>query len=183
METNKDLLLDDPLNNDVQSVTDVMPEPVTDVMPGSVPVSEPVNKSELDLLKLIGTFVNDKKLRIKLRSNEIKMINLILEQNPEFLRDLQEPLKKIFQDNAITVEDIPQMMILIRQISKLNSKKLKMKTTDVILLINTILIIIVESDYFLLKGDKESYINIINSITDILLSTVPEKNLCLKCKK
>jgi hypothetical protein len=135
------------------------------------------------LNQLLAKITNNKDflVSINLTENEINIINLILKNHPELLNNICNDIYDIVKDNVINVNDIPRIILLLKDVINLYSTKnnLKIKKNDIIDFIKNILIILINSD--IIKIDSENKILINNLI--ILSVQLLETNINIKLNK
>jgi len=145
-----------------------------DHVPASVPMTDASLNAVFILAQVIQKYADNKHTRFRLRDSEYKILTKILTNYPEFFGNLQEPLLAILSDGVVSFSDIPEMITIINTVSKLNIKKLKLKSQDILTLIGTIMFILVDSDTVKpCPGmSKEECIMMINVSIKTLESTV-----------
>ena len=135
------------------------------------------------LNQLLAKITNNKDflVSINLTENEINIINLILKNHPELLNNICNDIYDIVKDNVINVNDIPRIILLLKDVINLYSTKnnLKIKKNDIIDFIKNLLIILINSD--IIKIDSEDKILINNLI--ILSVQLLETNINIKLNK
>lgn len=144
-----------------------------------------------DFLTLLKEFLNSElkrdELKIKLSEKDIKLLKALSEKFPELFTTILKDLEKIMKDDVLDLTDIPNLVILIKDIYNIYSTKISTieKTTlnDSISIIKTIILLLLELDYIKVV-DKEKFIKLLDSSIELLSSTVTMNNsLCsfFKC--
>jgi len=131
----------------------------------------------------LSGFLGDKNIGLVIDHKTADNMRTILVQFPEIIADIDEHLMKILSDDVINMNDLPQIILLIKDVMNINAKDLKkMKITkkDVVNLIEKIIIILIETNVIKTDDKKESFIVALKLGMDILESTIDisEKSGC-----
>lgn len=133
--------------------------------------------------KLLADFLLDKtkvdKLKIDLNLNTkfLDFLKKVTESYPELLNDIEKSLSDIVSDKVIDSNDIPKLIVLIKNVYKNfndsnNFKKLfNVTIEDSIYFIKNIILILIELDYIKVK-DKNEVKQIIELCIDLLTTSV-----------
>ena len=133
--------------------------------------------------KLLADFLLDKtkvdKLKIDLNLNTkfLDFLKKVTESYPELLNDIEKSLSDIVSDKVIDSNDIPKLIVLIKNVYKNfndsnNFKKLfNVTIEDSIYFIKNIILILIELDYIKVK-DKNEVTQIIELCIDLLTTSV-----------
>lgn len=145
----------------------------------NVPVTiDPMKELLPDLIVFITKYIGTKSLKVKLNEAQLRVLNKVLTKYPQFFGELREPLLQILDDGKIDFTDIPEMIIIINKAAKMNLKKLKLKSSDILTLIGTIMFMLVDSDVIHTGDNKQLYLNLINVTIRTLESNVVGFNKC-----
>ena len=155
-------VINEPVNEPVKDVVnEPSNEPVKEVVnePSNEPVkevvNEPVNNVENKVVnellnKLIQKISQDKEFMniINLDQKSLDVINLILKNHPKILENICNDIKNITQDKEISINDIPSIILLCKDIFNLysESKKIKLTKIQIIEFIKNIIVILVKSN-------------------------------------
>lgn len=133
--------------------------------------------------KLLADFLIDKtkvdklKVDLNLSTQFLDFLSKITESYPELLNEIEKSLTDIVSDKVIDSNDIPKLVVLIKNVYKNfndsnNFKKLfKITIEDSINFIKNILLILIELEHIKVK-DKDSVIIIIDLCIDLLTTSV-----------
>ena len=155
---------------------------------------EEINQENIhldDFLTLLKEYLNSElkrdELKIKLSEKDIKLLKSLSEKFPELFTTILKDLEKIMKDDILDLTDIPNLVILIKDIYNIYSTKINTieKTTlnDSISIIKTIILLLLELEYIKVV-DKEKFIKLLDASIELLSSTVIINNsLCnfFKC--
>ena len=86
---------------------------------------------------------------IKLDTNSINVINLILNKHPKLIKDIEPHIKNIIFDNVVSAKDIPEILLLITDVLNTNAlqlNKLKLTRDQVINFVKNVFIILIETN-------------------------------------
>jgi hypothetical protein len=133
---------------------------------------------------LIKEKIGDKEFiqKIKLNEESIKVINLILGSNTTIFNDLSKHIKDVISDKVIDINDIPSIILIIKDIVNINTKqinKLKLTREQVITFIKNVLFILIESETIKVK-DKQTVEQLID-LSVQLLSTKINVQRVVRC--
>jgi len=139
-------------------------------------VKRQITPSNINLVQTALTgFLGDKNIGLVIDHKTADNMRTILVQFPEIIADIDEHLMKILSDDVINMNDLPQIILLIKDVMNINAKDLKkMKITkkDVVNLIEKIIIILIETNVIKTDDKKESFIVALKLGMDILESTI-----------
>lgn len=114
----------------------------------------------------------------------MEIMNTLLIHQLDMLKKMDENLSSIMKNGKLDVGDIPDIILLFKHTLNLYSpqlKYLKISRGDMILFIREILILIVSNELLEIKN-KDLYVKLIQSGTDLLSSTV-DLDETVNCKK
>jgi len=136
------------------------------------------NASTVSLIQLIQDFVlNQQKLNENtntLSPEGLKTINVLLMHELNMLNEIDKHLTSIFKNGKMDVSDIPDIILLIKNVCNMYSpklKKLNITRGELLKFIHDILIIVVKSDLTHIE-DQETCIKVINASTNVLEATI-----------
>jgi hypothetical protein len=124
----------------------------------------------LSIVELIMECIASKKASPK----SIDTMNILLKNELEMLKAMDANLISIMKDGKLDMADIPDIILLMKHTSNLFSPKLKtlkVNRRDLIIFIREVLIMVVSSDLLEIKN-REVYVKMIHSGTDLLEATV-----------
>jgi hypothetical protein len=133
--------------------------------------------------KLLADFLVDKtkvdklKVDLNLSTKFLDFLSKITESYPELLDDIEKSLADIISDKVIDSNDIPKLMVLIKNVYKKfndsnNFKKLfKITIEDSINFIKNIILILIELEHIKVK-DKDNVVIIIDFCIDLLTTSI-----------
>lgn len=148
------------------------------------------NSVESDLSNFIFDLIKEKidskefTEKIKLNEESIKVINLILKSNTTIFKDLSSHIKNVIADKVIDVNDVPSIILIIKDIINVNTKqinKLKLTREQIILFMKNVLLILIETETIKVKN-KETVTQLIE-LSVQLLSTKVNVQRVVKCFK
>ena len=165
------------LINDLKVVNE--PESVIE----SISIVEPIENEFLN--NLIQKFIEDKDFinKINLNQKNLNVISFIFKNHPEILKNIYKDIKKITEDKAITLNDIPEIILLCKDIFNLYSESNKIKLTKIEIIEfikNIVLFILFKSDLVKINdSDKELIINLINLSIKLLETKINLRKTCV----
>ena len=142
-----------------------------------------IEDKKMVMRKLLADFLIDKtkvdklKVDLNLSTQFLDFLSKITESYPELLNEIEKSLTDIVSDKVIDSNDIPKLVVLIKNVYKNfndsnNFKKLfKITIEDSINFIKNILLILIELEHINVK-DKDSVIIIIDLCIDLLTTSV-----------
>ena len=175
-------------NNVPEETTNLLDEPkvaehkVDDVVEESS-IELTIEDKKMVIGKLLADFLIDKtkvdklKVDLNLSTQFLDFLSKITESYPELLNEIEKSLTDIVSDKVIDSNDIPKLVVLIKNVYKNfndsnNFKKLfKITIEDSINFIKNILLILIELEHIKVK-DKDSVIIIIDLCIDLLTTSV-----------
>ena len=175
-------------NDVVDETTKLVDEPkvaehkVDDVVEESS-IELTIEDKKMVIGKLLADFLIDKtkvdklKVDLNLSTQFLDFLSKITESYPELLNEIEKSLTDIVSDKVIDSNDIPKLVVLIKNVYKNfndsnNFKKLfKITIEDSINFIKNILLILIELEHIKVK-DKDSVIIIIDLCIDLLTTSV-----------
>jgi len=176
--------------NQVSETTQLVTEP-TNLM--DIKLDEK-QKNVIDIGKILmsiladGTKLDELSMKLKLTKENISFMQDICNLSPELLSDIDDAIVSIVSDNVIDSKDVPQLVVLIKNVYKkfTDSKKLKniknITLEDSILFIKNLILILIEYDHIKVK-DRDSVVLIIDLCIDLLTTSIDMKiNLLDKIK-
>jgi len=180
------------INDVVEETTNLVEEPKVAEPKDEQKTDDVVEESSIELTiedkkmvmrKLLADFLMDKtkvdklKVDLNLSTQFLDFLNKITESYPELLNEIEKSLTDIISDKVIDSNDIPKLVVLIKNVYKNfndsnNFKKLfKITIEDSINFIKNILLILIELEHVKVK-DKDSVIIIIDLCIDLLTTSV-----------
>lgn len=128
------------------------------------------------MIQVIEDFMlNNKKLDDNALSPEgMQTINVLLKHELNMLNEIDKHLTSILKDGKIDAGDIPDFILLIKNVCNMYSpklKKLKITRDELLKFIHDILIIVVKSDLTRIEN-KDLCIKVIETCTCLLEATV-----------
>jgi len=131
---------------------------------------------ESDLIQIVETKIADAGFvfHLGLSTNEVYIIQLLLTQQPALFGDIGKQLSVIVKDGNVDPVDIPNIVLLIKDIINLKNssmRNLNITTKDLIDFIENILIILLESG-IIKTTDTMLYENILKSSVALLESSI-----------
>ena len=164
-----------------------------------VKLEEVKQKKLMNLATILGGLLVEEsklsELRVKLNLSPEYLILLkrICELSPDLLDEIDDSIADIVADKVIDSADVPQLVVLIKNVYKnfSDSKKLKslgnITLEDSINFIKNLLLLLIELDHIKVK-DKDNVILIIDLCVDLLTtsidvseSLVDKIKSCFKC--
>ena len=180
------------INDVVEETTNLVEEPKVAEPKDEQKTDDVVEESSIELTiedkkmvmrKLLADFLMDKtkvdklKVDLNLSTQFLDFLSKITESYPELLNEIEKSLTDIISDKVIDSNDIPKLVVLIKNVYKNfndsnNFKKLfKITIEDSINFIKNILLILIELEHVKVK-DKDSVIIIIDLCIDLLTTSV-----------
>lgn len=165
---------------------------------GEVRKPEEVSKSESEevvklddvtvesskLLTLFRNLFQDQEKKVKIGVNlhldekELALIEKIVDLVPELFDDLEKSVEKIYKDKVIDTKDIPEIIVLSKNVYKKfsNSASLKKKVKSItveesIQFIKNVLLILIEEEVIKVEKKKEIS-DVIDLCIDLLLTSM-----------
>lgn len=135
--------------------------------------------SALSIIELIKDCIASKDAS----PESIETMNTLLLNELEMLKAMDKNLVSIMKDGKIDIADVPEIILLMKHTANLYSPKLKtLKITrgDLVIFIREVLIMVVSSELLDIK-DRELYVKLIYSGTNLLEATV-ELDETVRCK-
>lgn len=148
-----------------------------------------------DIVDLLTNFVNDKfqidklKVSINISDKSVKLITLLLKASPEIFTKMANDIHIILSDGVLDLADLPQIIVLIKDIYNTNFKKIgknikNISINDSIDFIKDLILIMVELNYIIVDN-KRKIIKMVESSVNLLSSSIliaPTLfNLCCGC--
>ena len=138
-----------------------------------------INKVRSESLNFIKEYnINEKSLKI---------MNKIIENSPSVLEDITLKLKEVIKDEKITLTDIPNIILICKDIFNLHTslKTIKLSREEIIDFIKNLIIIFINLDFIKISNsDKELFINLVDLCIKLLETKVDLQKTCLlKCFK
>ena len=181
-EIKENELIDQPLQ---ESVKEQIQEPVKEQIqePVKEQIQEPVLVNEL-LMKIIKKISEDKQFidSINLDKKNLDIIYYIFNKHPKILENICNDIKNIIQDKIISINDIPSIILLCKDIFNLYSESNNIKLTkiEIIEFIKNIMIILVKGNLIKINdSDKKLIIDIINLSINLLETKVSLRKTCI----
>ena len=173
-EIKENELIDQPVQ---ESVQESVQEPVKEQ------IQEPVLVNEL-LMKIIKKISEDKQFidSINLDKKNLDIIYYIFNKHPKILENICNDIKNIIQDKIISINDIPSIILLCKDIFNLYSESNNIKLTkiEIIEFIKNIMIILVKGNLIKINdSDKKLIIDIINLSINLLETKVSLRKTCI----
>lgn len=154
---------------------------------------EPVNESKNDvenkvvnefLTLLIKKISEDKQFidTINLDKKSLDVIYFIFNRHPKILENICNDIKNITNDKVISVNDIPSIILLCKDIFNLYSESNNIKLTkiEIIDFIKNLLIILIKSDLIKINdNEKELIIDLINLSIKLLETKINLRKTCV----
>ena len=181
-EIKENELIDQPLQESVQeSVQEPVKEQIQE--PVKEQIQEPVLVNEL-LMKIIKKISEDKQFidSINLDKKNLDIIYYIFNKHPKILENICNDIKNIIQDKIISINDIPSIILLCKDIFNLYSESNNIKLTkiEIIEFIKNIMIILVKGNLIKINdSDKKLIIDIINLSINLLETKVSLRKTCI----
>lgn len=126
--------------------------------------------SALSIIELIKDCIASKDAS----SQSIETMNTLLLNELEMLKAMDKNITSIMKNGKLDVGDIPELILLMKHTANLYSPKLKtlkISRGDLILFIREILVMVVSNELLDITN-RELYIKLIHSGTDLLSATV-----------
>ena len=149
----------------------------------SISVIESIENEFLN--NLIQKFIEDKDFinKINLNQKNLNVISFIFKNHPEILKNIYKDIKKITEDKAITLNDIPEIILLCKDIFNLYSESNKIKLTKIEIIEfikNIVIFILFKSDLVKMNdSDKELILNLINLSIKLLETKINLRKTCV----
>lgn len=172
-------------------------EEITDLK--EIELEEQKQKKLLNLAEILTNLLleesklNEVKLKLNLDNEYLDLLRKISDMFPVLFQEIDESISEIVSDKVIDSNDVPRLMVLIKNVykkfsdsKKLNSIK-KITIEDSINFIKNLLLILIELEHIKVK-DKENVILIIDLCIDLLTSSIDVSSTiidklkeCFKC--
>lgn len=139
------------------------------------------------ILETVKSYINSKNVHLNLDSKTIEIINLILNQYPELFGNINDSVKSIMDDNKLDVNDIPALVLMIKDVINIDKnilEKLYITRSDAILVLEGVLIILIDENVIKTDGNKDSVKNLLKLSVKILeagielKTTIKKKWIC-----
>ncbi len=118
---------------------------------------------------------------LKLSKEEIDYIKLLLSDSPELFKKIEDNINIIIKDDKLDIHDIPQLILLITSVVKIDYKNMN-KKIDIINVIEYIINTIIESGILPLpQCDVPVVKNIIFSSLELLRTNTNIKKSFFNC--
>jgi hypothetical protein len=131
---------------------------------------------------ILQQLIKEDELKATLSTREIEVINLLLNNNIEILKQVNTHINNIIKDYTLDSNDIPDLILLISEVFNLyNTKlnKLKITRSDLIDFIRLLLVNMIKMNKVKVS-DKEMYIKLINLSLKLLETKINVKKV-IKC--
>lgn len=153
--------------------------------PSPIQIKPNHNEEILNLLKQLvcnETQLNKLKLSIHLSDKSIQIIQLFLKHSPEIFIEIANDVQIILSDGVLDISDLPQIILLIKDVYNINFKKINKKFTvnESIQFIQDFILLLIELNYFIVN-DKIKVIKIIDSSVQLLMSSIQVAPSLFKC--
>jgi hypothetical protein len=147
-----------------------------------VPLTKTVDASGNDIIVLLIKIlsseesVNKLKASIKISDKSVEFIRLLLNHSPEVFKSIDKDIKTIMVDGVLDVEDLPSVILLVKDVLNLNLDDIKsgvknLTVQDSIQFIKDLLLILIEEEYIIVN-DKNTIEKLIDACIDLLSSTI-----------
>lgn len=123
------------------------------------------------VFETVKNYMDTKDVRLNLNNNTIYIINRVLEQFPELFQNIDKHINVIIEDGKFDINDVPQIVLMIKDIINgdvKKFKKLKIRRSDAILLIEGILTILIDCDVLKTGNNKDSIKTLLRLCVQIL---------------
>jgi len=124
----------------------------------------------------IVNFLHSKNSRLKLDNKSVEIINRIMMSFPSVISDMDTHVGTIMSDNVVDMNDLPQLILMAKDIINLNAKDLKsIKITrgESITFIKDVLFILIDSNVIKTQeGSKDSILALLNLSIQMLETTI-----------
>lgn len=150
--------------------------------PSSVSHDKVISTSIIDI---ITAGLNNPDIRLKIGSNDVKIIEEIIELFPQLFNDIAIDFQAIISDGSVDFHDIPNFISICTKLinmRKKDFKKLKFTRKDITSFIETLIIIMIEQNIVPVQIDKEKFIQLTRSCVTLLETTV-DLNETINCSK
>ena len=101
------------------------------------------------ILDVIKKYVNSKNVRLNLTAKTLDIIHRVLNQFPELFQSIDEHIQVIIEDGVFDINDVPQIILMIKDIVNADKKTLatlKVTRSEAILFIEGILLILIDTN-------------------------------------
>jgi hypothetical protein len=140
------------------------------------------SKPKNEIITLLYNLINDKfhidklKLSINISDKSIQLIQTFLKHSPEIFTKLSTDIQVILEDDILDLADLPQIIVLVKDIYNINFKKLGKNVKNIsieqsIQFIKDLILILIELNYILVNN-KTKVINIVESSVNLLSSSI-----------
>lgn len=146
-----------------------------------------LNNVEIESIStIVQLFLDRPDLRVKLSTNQINILMIVLNEMPEMFEEITESIKNIAADNAVNVKDVPEFVNIVKHVSNINAKDLKkhkIVRRDIVDFTEAILLVIIDMNVLKLGDNKEEIISLIKSCTILLETSInlSETVSCIWC--
>jgi hypothetical protein len=130
---------------------------------------------EIDLHQLLSTFLKSNKSSIVLNVTTAKTLRHVLNCCPKIIDNLNTHIVNIISDDVIDSKDLPQFILMFNEIINANIKdlkKIKVTKSDLVSLIESIMLILLETDVIKTGEKKEEFKALLNLSVQILDSSI-----------
>lgn len=139
------------------------------------PQLENVQLVPLSIFDIIKTYIGTKNARVNLDNKAIDIISRVLDLFPELFDKINESVKNIMEDGVFDVNDIPTLVLMIKDVINIDRKELKnlkITRTEAILMLEGVIVILIDEDVIKTGVQKESMKNLLRLSIRILESNV-----------
>jgi|SaaInlStandDraft_5_1057022.scaffolds.fasta_scaffold38633_2 hypothetical protein len=139
-------------------------------------------KTVLDLHTLLSDHL---KGNITLDKKTVNILTLVLNSCPAVIDDLNHHIIKIISDNVIDSKDLPQFILMFKDVINVNMKdlkKIKVSRSDVIILIESIINILIDTNV-IKTGEKKDEIKALLSLSVQILDSSVNLSDNINCSR
>lgn len=148
----------------------------------TIPHDKVVSSSTVDI---IMSGLNDPNIKLKLGSNDIQLVEQVIDLFPDLFNDIAIDFRAIIEDGSVDVQDIPRFISMATKLINLRKKdfkNLKFTRRDITSLIEAVLIIMIEQNLVPVNIDKEKFIQLTRSCM-VLLNTTIDLDETINCSR
>lgn len=116
------------------------------------------------LVTLMKGFIVDENISIKLSTQQLHIISVLLNDMPDFFGKIEEHLKKITSNNVMNLSDLPEFVLLLTETLNADTKSfkiLKITRRDAIDVIEAIIYLLIDQNIIKSGDQRETFVTLL----------------------
>lgn len=133
----------------------------------------------------LNAYLDGRNVRVNIDGRSADVINRIMASFPNIITDMDNHVQKIISDKVIDMNDLPHLILMIKDVININAKDLKsikVNRSEAVNFIKDVIFILIDTNVIKTNDNKDTILALLNLSVQMLDASI-ELNETIDCNK